>query len=236
MVQEIGIIKRIYENRGFEIAEMKADLEFSCIKNEILPTVKDLVAADDHVWEVERSNQTVKADLRTLTQSLPFTRWPKLMVEEGIRSVIRSRNQFTAPDGVSKSLSPLTIVTGTPPPDYSKMGLEFGSYVQVFNDNEPTNTMAPRTTGAIALTSVANSKGDYTFMNLDTGQKLVRHQWTVLPMPSSVINQVTQLAKKEGQPLLKDKCLLFERRPGIPLALKRRRRRRLCSPSPRHVP
>ena len=140
------------------------------------------------------------------------------MVEEGIRSVIHSRNQFAAPDGVSKSLSPLTIVTGTPPPDYSKMGLEFGSYVQVFNDNEPTNTMALRTTGAIALTSVGNSKGDYTFMSLDTGQKLIRHRWTVLSLPSSVLNQVTQLAKKEGQLLLKDKCLLFERRPGIPLA------------------
>ena len=184
MVRAIGIIKRIYENRGFEIAEMKADLEFSCVTNEILPTVLDLVAADDHVGEVERSNQTVKADLRTLTQSLPFT----------LRPVIRSRNQFAAPDGVSKSLSPLTIVTGTPPPDYSKMGLEFGSYVQVFNDNEPTNTLAPRTKGAIALTSVGNSKGDYTFMSLDTGPKLVRHQWTVLLMPSSVINQVTQLA------------------------------------------
>ena len=194
MVRAIGIIKRIYENRGFEIAEMKADLEFSCVTNEILPTVLDLVAADDHVGEVERSNQTVKADLRTLTQSLPFTRWPKLLVEEGIRSVILSRNQFAAPDGVSKSLSPLTIVTGIPPPDYSKMGLEFGSYVQVFNDNEPTNTLAPRTKGAIALTSVGNSKGDYTFMSLDTGPKLVRHQWTVLLMPSSVINQVTQLA------------------------------------------
>ena len=97
------------------------------------------------------------------------------------------------------------------------MGLEFGTYAQVFKDNEPTNTMAPRTTGAIALSSMSDSKGDYSFMSTDPGQKLIHHQWTVLPMPSSEINQMTHLAKKEGQLLLKDKCLLFEKRPGIPL-------------------
>ena len=142
-----------------------------------------------------------------------------MIIEEAVRTIIRARNQFASQDGISKSLSPLTIVTGAPPQDYNKMDLKFGTYVQVYNDNEPTNTMTPRTTGAIALSSIGNSKGDYSFMSLVTGQNLSRLQWTVLPMPSSVINQVTQLAKREGQSLLKEKCLLFEKRPGIPLPL-----------------
>ena len=219
MLREIKIIRGLYEHRGFNVFEIKGDLEFQCLENSLLPTLFDPVAADDHVGEIERSNRTVKADLRTMTQSLPFTRWTRLMIEEAVRTVIRARNQFASHDGISTSLSPLTIVTGAPPPDYNKMSLEFGTYVQVFNDNDPTNTMAPRTTGAIALSSLGNSKGDYSFMSLDTGQKLIRHQWTALPMPSSVINQVTQLAKREGQPLLKDKCLLFEKRPGVPIPL-----------------
>jgi hypothetical protein len=124
---------------------------------------------------------------------------------------------FPDSDGVSDSLSPLAIITGAAPPDYNTMKLEFGTYVQIFNENTPSNTMATRTTGAIALNSVHNSKGDYYFLNLDTGKRVSRHQWTVLPMPKSVIQQVSYLALREKQPLLKNQCLLFERRPGIPI-------------------
>ena len=123
----------------------------------------DPVSKDDHIGEVKRSNRTIKADLRNLTQGLPFQRLPRLLFHEAIRFVTRSRNQFAAPDGISKTLSPLTIITGAPPPDYSKMKLQFGSYVQVFNDNHPAHSMTSRTAGAIALSSVGNSKGDFYF-------------------------------------------------------------------------
>ena len=36
-------------------------------------------------------------------------------------------------------------------------------------------------------------------------------------MPVEIIHQVSFSANKDGQPLLKDKCLLFEKRPGIHL-------------------
>ena len=98
------------------------------------------------------------------------------------------------------------------------MKLEFGTYVQIFNENTPSNTMATCTTGAIALNSVHNAKGDYYCLNLETGKRISRHQWTVLPMPKSVIQQVSYLALREKQPLLKNQCLLFERRPGIPIS------------------
>ena len=38
-------------------------------------------------------------------------------------------------------------------------------------------------------------------------------------MPSSVINHIIQLAKKELQPLLKDRCLLFVVQDGAALDL-----------------
>ena len=52
----------------------------------------------------------------------------------------------------------------------------------------------------------------------DTGRKITRHQWTILPLDNAVIQQVEFLAKKEAQPLLKNNVLLFERRPGVPLS------------------
>ena len=124
---------------------------------------------------------------------------------------------FPPKHGISSLLSPLSIFTGAGKVDVSHLKLEFGPYVHIFNDNSPTNTMAQRTTGAIALNSVGNSKGDYRFLNLETDRRVSRHQWTVLPMPQSVIQQVHYLALKDNMPPLKDKCLIFERRPGVPL-------------------
>ena len=60
-------------------------------------------------------------------------------------------NQFPAKGGVSDHISPRTIVTGYPTPDYNHLKLEIGSYVQVFDDPNPTNTQRPRTIGAIRV-------------------------------------------------------------------------------------
>ena len=139
------------------------------------------------------------------------------MVTEMIVHSIRTCNMFPSPDGISNTLSPLSIVTGAGKINYNHLKLEFGTFVHILNDNQPTNTMAPRTTGAIALNSVGNSKGDYYFLNLETGRRVSRHQWTVLPMPHSVIQQVHLLALKDKMPLLRQQSLIFERRPGVHL-------------------
>jgi hypothetical protein len=208
----------LYKNRGFNIKELKADNEFKCLKKDIGSIHFDPIATDDHVSIIERSIRTIKDDLRTLTNGLPFKRIPRAMVTAMVTFAIRCCNLFPVPDGVSTALSPLNILTGAPPADYNHMSLEFGTYVHIFNDNTPSNTMASRTTPAIALNSVVNSKGDYYFLNLETGKRVTRHQWTALTMTKSVIQQVNYLGLREKQPLLKQQCLLFERRPGVPVS------------------
>jgi hypothetical protein len=44
----------------------------------------------------------------------------------------------------------------------------FGFYVQVHNDDQVTNTMEARTTGAIKLGSTRNMKVDHHFLNITT--------------------------------------------------------------------
>ena len=60
--------------------------------------------------------------------------------------------------------------------------------------------MKPRTIGAICLGPKGNIQGGYNFMSLVTGEKINRRQWTALPVPAEVIEQVHQLAKtnREG--------------------------------------
>ena len=112
LLEQFKQICRIYEARGFRINIVRGDGEFKCLTQDILPARFDPAAADDHVDVVERSIQTVKADCRTITHGLPFKRVPRIMVTEMIVHAIRNRNMFPSPDGVSTTLSPLSIVTG----------------------------------------------------------------------------------------------------------------------------
>jgi hypothetical protein len=95
-------------------------------------------------------------------------------------------------------MSPASLVTGVPPPDFNKLRIQFGSYAQVFEANNPTNTPKARSVGAIALTPTGNANGNYYFLSLASGTCLSRHQWDVLPMNDTVIARVEAMAANEG--------------------------------------
>jgi hypothetical protein len=196
---------------------VRGDGEFKSLEADISPIRLEIAPQDGHVPEVERSIQTVKSATRTLMHGLPFRRFPKILVLEMVYFTIRNLNLYPSENGVSKVLSPISIVTGEGTADYSSFGLEFGSYAQVYNDRPTTNSMAARTTDAIALCPAFNSTGGQYFLNLETGQRLLRHQYKGMTMPLSVIEQVEYLAKTEGQQRIKNKGLIFEYRPGRPV-------------------
>jgi hypothetical protein len=66
------------------------------------------------------------------------------MVKEVVKKENHALNNLPWEKGISSNMSPLSIVTGLPPPDYNDMKLEFGSYVQVHLSNDPSNTMKSR--------------------------------------------------------------------------------------------
>jgi hypothetical protein len=105
-------------------------------------------------------------------------------------------------------------MTGHANPDYNDLELEFGSYVQLFEDNTPSNTTTSCNTGAIVLNPTGNAQVNYFFMSLVTGKRLSRHQWTEIPMTNAVISAVEAMAEKEGQLLIKGGVPLFEWRPN----------------------
>ena len=95
--------------------------------------------------------------------------------------------------------------------------IKFGSLVEVSNEQAPTNTIPARTISAVAPNPCTNASGSYHFLNLETGKRIIRSQWTVLPLTTGAIDQVSFLAAQQSQPLLNDRLLVFERRPVIPL-------------------
>ena len=217
MLKETRSIINLYHARGFTVNDIHADSEFECIRNDILPTDMNIVPADSHVGEIERSVRTLKERIRSTVHGLPFKRLPKLMIKELGKHGVQNLNRFPWKNGMSQDVSPNTIVTGKPAPDYNNMRIEFGAYAQVFEDNSPSNTNKSRSVGAIALTATGNENGDYYFMSLATGARISRHQWTELPITDTAIARVEALAANENQPLIQEDGLVMEWGPDQPI-------------------
>ncbi len=75
--------------------------------------------------------------------------------------------------------------------------VSFGVYCQIAKNDEPQSSLAPRTRGAILLGNSGNLSGGQMFFAVDTGATMIRHQWVVLPMLSSVIVCVNFIGRRE---------------------------------------
>jgi hypothetical protein len=196
-------IYQYYLQRGFRITTVHADGEFAPMKTLIEslpggPTV-NLASADEHVPDIERRIRLVKERCRAIRHSLPFQRIPKVLMIHIVFYVVKMLNFFPTKGGISETLSPKTIMSGETL-DYKKhLCLQIGQYCQVHEETHPRNGMNPRVKGAIALGPSGNIQGGYKFMTLNTGQKIVRRNWDVVPMPDMVIDRVNALGKEQPE-------------------------------------
>jgi hypothetical protein len=214
LLPAIKSVKRLYALRGFRVKYSHADNEFEPMRDTLLDIGIQLnvVAEAEHVPEVERYIRTIKERTRCVYNTVPFKRMPSRMVIEMVHASVFWLNMFPAADGVSNILSPRALIVGLKL-DYNKhCKLEFGSYVQVHEEHD--NSMASRTTGAIALRPTGNAQGGYYFMSLTSGRRLSRNHWTSLPVPQDVIDRVHALARRSNA----SRDLTFAWRDGTTIA------------------
>ena len=173
-----------------------------------------MVAAEEHVGDIERSIRTVKECTQCHVHCLPYKRYPKAMIAGCIRNVINKLNQLPAENGISDELSPSTLITGEGRMDYNDVkDLEFGDYVQAYHNKGVTNTNNPRSVGAIALHASGNLQKGWYFMSLLTGERIHVYQWRELPISANVLTQVNQITLEEGQPVIATN-FKYEWKPG----------------------
>ena len=200
------------------MAQINADNEFECIREDMRPIPMNIVAAGEHVGDVERSNRTIKERTRCHVHRLPFARYPKEIVIGCVTHSVKSLNQVPADNGISEDQSPATLVTGAPSPDYRHISkLNFGDYVLAHTTRQRTNDNNPRSVEAIALYPTGNAQGSWIFMSLLTGSRIHRYQWDVVPMTKAIQNRVEALAVMEEQPLVADN-FRYEWYPGEEVA------------------
>ena len=72
----------------------------------------NVVAADKHVSEIERSIQVIKERARCRVHSLPYTQYPRNMTAGLIIKAVKSLNNDIESCVLSKKYAPHTLITG----------------------------------------------------------------------------------------------------------------------------
>jgi hypothetical protein len=195
LIAAVKQVRSAYVKRGFKVTHMLVDGEFETLRGDAaaLGISLNVASRDEHVPEIERFIRTVKERTRCIYNTLKFKRMPPRIIIEMVYHSVFWLNMFPATDGISKTMSPRSIIAGLKLDYHKHCQLEFGTYVQVHEEHD--NSMATRTTGAIALRPTGNDQGGYYFFSLATGRRLNRNRWTALPMPADVIDRVHLLAR-----------------------------------------
>ncbi len=156
-------VRRAYMRRGFNITTILMDYEFEPLCGDLaaMQITLNTVINDEHVPDIERHIRTLKERTRCIYNTLPFRWMPARMIIEMVKASNFWLNCFPPSDGISSTLSPRALVLGTPIDYVKHCQLEFGTYAQVHEDHD--NSMATRTTGAIALRPLVMNKAAIIF-------------------------------------------------------------------------
>jgi hypothetical protein len=199
----------IYKSRGHQVNDLEftnqeevvnpilADNEFKPLQEDIkeMGVNVHLVSKNKHVPEVERQNQVIKERAQGIVQTLPYSKIPKKIRVALIQYVVFWLNNIPKEDQIQ---SPREIVMGEQVLDYKTVcKLPFGSYVQVHEDQQITNTMVPITTGAITL-EPRYLNGGYKFFSLMTGEIIRRRKLSELPISNEVIQKLEEFSKDQN--------------------------------------
>ena len=158
----------------------------------------------------ERNNRVIAERFRAYYHMLPYKKMPKIMTRYLAMVVTQQLNLFPVKGGISEYYSPHVILGGAPL-DYKKhCQIAFGASVQACNQNDPTNTNAPRMIDAIYLRPLQNAQGGHELMDLNSGRYITRHFVTEIPVTQNVINAVEKLAELQNV-----KSLKFKNRHGV---------------------
>jgi hypothetical protein len=187
-----------YKMYGYKVKLVVADNEFGAIRDQLMESKGvelALAAPDEHVREVERNIRVIKERIRSVLADMPYDLLPANFKRELILICVVLLNLVPRKAGLSKVISPWTIITSRAL-DYKKhCRAKPGSYCLVHDEKKPRNSMKPRAAGAIAIGPCVNLHGAYKFLYLDTGRIVTRRSFNVLPITPEVEARVAELAR-----------------------------------------
>ena len=148
------------------------------------------IVISENVPEIEIQTRVIKERLRSISIKLPFQRLPEGIIIKMMKFVIMWINTFPVKISASTTYIPQTIMTGTGLYWTKNCKAEFGAYCEVHEENSPMKKNQidyAHTCSTIYLGPTSNFRWNYTFFCINTGKRICRKQFSVVPMPDSVV-------------------------------------------------
>ena len=144
------------------------DGEFEKLKNEMSSIIINTTAAKEHVSEAEQKIHVVKERSRGVMYTFPYLHIPRRVKIEMVHFVTLWLNAFPVRNGISRVYSPRELVTRWRMDYVNHCCVEFGTYCEVHDEPDPSNSMITRTQEGIALGPTGNLQGSVKFYCLGT--------------------------------------------------------------------
>ena len=186
---------------GHQIRTIQCDTQFATlldVVNNGMNILMDYTAAGEHESVAERNIRTIKERIRAAIHSMPYKIIPKTMIKELCPHMAELINIFPAKGGISKELSPYTIMHKKAVNYPTELKYPFGSYVQANHESKRYNTEAPRTLDCIYLGPMRNKSDGHKVLHLSSNKVILRNTIRVVPVTQDVIKQVEARAKRDG--------------------------------------
>ena len=204
-------------SRNFVTSLIMSDGEgaIGAIKGELnlLGVEVDVSGAGGHVARIERKIQTVKERVRAhISHQLPFT-LNTLGVAMLVLFCVSRLNYQTSGTG-HREECPRVAFSGRPVNQSIDFRAAFGEYAQCTVPNTDSS-MSARTEDCIVMLPVSNRTGSVQMMSLRSGKLVLRDQFKIMPMPSTVITRLNEMATAEGRKLVNCTRMVYPKESGL---------------------
>ncbi len=131
-------IVAVYARAGFTVQTILMDNEFNKVVDHAPNVIINTTAASEHVGDIERRIRVVKERSRGILCTLPYTKFPQIMLVHLLHHVVMWLNNFPIKNGVSDRYSPREIILRHKLNFKQHCRAPFGSYCEVHEDNSLT--------------------------------------------------------------------------------------------------
>lgn len=176
----------ILQSRGFIPTILHTDPAkgFTSLVGAFPGVVLDPSGAGDHVAKVDAKIRRIKEVYRSVKNGLLWP-LPATMVKDLVAYAI-ARINIKRTTAINQNVCPKVLFTGIKVNFKKELELAFGDYCEVYDGTD--NTSASRSIPCIALYPNSNSTGSWTFMNLQTKQRVRRSHWKPMVTTELIID------------------------------------------------
>ncbi|VEU34053.1 unnamed protein product [Pseudo-nitzschia multistriata] len=190
-----------YKSRGFTVTQVSGDNQFQCLRDDLLrlspPVEMRCVAAGQHEPTIERSNRTLKENVRCYVNHLPFKKLPKRCLIELIYAATYWLNCRTV--GVHKTKSVRELMTGVCLNASEDCKFQFIEPILAHVD-DTDNTMKPRAVDALYLRPTGSTTGGFYAFDINSCKRIHRKSATATPLTKAIVQQVARIAEGQQMP------------------------------------